>query len=130
MPTYCYECKECGYGFNVTKKMSESSSNESCPECSANECLKVPAMTQVMFKGDGWVDKNTRIKNQMSQKNKKLEAKENEMKRDAPNVTLVPNVNGERVDSWSDAQKLAKDMGKNTESYNDLVKLEAKSKKM
>ena len=51
------------------------------------------------------------------------------MKRDAPNVTLVPNVNGERVDSWSDAQKLAKDLGKNTESYNSLIKKENDSKK-
>ncbi len=48
----------------------------------------------------------------------------NEMKRDAPAVTLAPNVDGERVDSWSDAQKLAKSKGKNADSYNALVQKE------
>jgi len=129
MPTYTYQCKECELEFNVTKKMSESSTPENCPSCTAPDCIKVPAMPQVMFKGDGWIDKNNRISKQMEMKNQKLAVRENEMKREAPSVKLVPNVDGERVDSWSDAQKLAKDKGKNTESYNDLVKKEDTLKK-
>ena len=49
------------------------------------------------------------------------------MKRDT-NVggSLAPNVDGERVDSWSDAQKLAKSKGKSAESYEPLVQKEKK----
>lgn len=129
MPVYFYQCKECDNEFVVTKKMSQYNTPENCPECSAPDCIKVPAMPQVMFKGDGWIDKNNRISKQMEMKNQKLAVRENEMKREAPSVKLVPNVDGERVDSWSDAQKLAKDKGKNTESYNDLVKKEDTLKK-
>ena len=83
----------------------------------------------MIFKGDGWSTKNERIKRQMRAKNKKLDARSNEMKRDT-NVggTLAPNVDGERVDSWSDAQKLAKSKGKNTDSYEPLVQKEKKGK--
>lgn len=129
MPSYSYICKECEHEFNVTKKISLYNTPESCPECNASDCNKQVGMPQVMFKGDSWIDKNNRISKQMADKNKKLAVRENEMKRDAPSVKLVPNVDGERVDSWSDAQKLAKDKGKNTESYNELVKKEDTLKK-
>ncbi len=127
MPTYVYKCPQCELEFEVTKKMSESSTPEGCLDCGSDViCNKIPAMPQVMFKGDDWGDKNNRIKKQMEARRSKATVKQDEMKRDAPGVTLVPNVDGERVDSWSDAQKLAKSKGKNTESYNDLVKKESK----
>ena len=128
MPTYVYKCPSCELEFDVTKKMSESSTPENCLDCKDVVCDKIPAMPQVLFKGDEWGDKNSRIKKQMEARRSKATVKQDEMKRDAPGVTLVPNVNGERVDSWTDAQKLAKSMGKNTESYNNLVQKEQSNK--
>ena len=65
----------------------------------------------------------------MREKNKKLDARTAEMKRDAPNVSLAPNVEGQRVDSWSEAQRLAKSKGKNTEYYETLIAKDKASKK-
>lgn len=83
----------------------------------------------MIFKGDGWSTKNERIKAQMRKKNEKLDARQNEMRNDT-NVggRLTPNVDGERVDSWSEAQKLAKSKGKETASYEPLIQKEKKGK--
>jgi hypothetical protein len=62
----------------------------------------------------------------MAEKNRRLEAKQEERRRDAPGVKLAPNVGGERVDSWADAQKLAKSQGKDAGSYDKLVATEKK----
>jgi len=97
--------------------MSERDSETRCPEC-GDLGRRVPSLPQFILVGDGWTGKNLRVKQQM------LETRQNEMKRDAPAVTLAPNVDGERVDSWSDAQKLAKSKGKNADSYNALVQKE------
>jgi hypothetical protein len=99
-----------------------------CPECgSKNEKLFQPTRNFIL-KGDGWSGKNHRVKQQMITKNKKLDARTNEMKRDGANVTLSPNVGGERVDSWAEAQKLAKSQGKNTASYEPHISKEKASK--
>ena len=82
---------------------------------------KEVTIPQVVFKGDGWADKNARIKQQMKVKNSRLSLKENEMKKDAPSVQLVPNVDGVRVDTWSEAAKLAKSKGKDTTLYEKKV---------
>jgi len=98
-----------------------------CPECGVkNEKLFKPT-TNFILKGDGWAGKNHKIKQQMRAKNKKLDRISNEMKRDT-NVggSLAPNVDGERVDSWAEAQKLAKSKGKSAESYEPLVQKEQK----
>lgn len=100
-----------------------------CPECSTENKKVFRPTTNFILKGDGWTGKNMRIKNQMREKNKKLDARTAEMKRDAPNVSLAPNVEGERVDSWAEAQKLAKSKGKSTESYEPLIVKEKESKK-
>tara|TARA_B100000745_G_scaffold170759_1_gene111918 strand:- start:19330 stop:19500 length:171 start_codon:yes stop_codon:yes gene_type:complete len=38
-----------------------------------------------------------------------------------PVATLAPNVEGERVDSWSDAKKLASEKGYNTTEFDSKV---------
>jgi predicted nucleic acid-binding Zn ribbon protein len=107
--------------------MSECKTEQMCAVC-GNTLRKLLTAPNVIFKGDGWSTKNERIKRQMRDKNKKLTAKQNEMKRDAPNVDLAPNVDGQRVDSWSDAQKLAKSKGKDTKSYEPLIAKEKSNK--
>ena len=129
MPTYIYKCNACGDTFTVNKQMSKSSSPEDCVHCSSGETQKMPAMPQVVFKGDTWGDKNSRVGKQMAEKNKRLDVKQNEMKRDAPVSSLLPNVDGERVDSWSEAKKLAESKGKVSETYDNMVKKEIETKK-
>lgn len=80
-----------------------------------------------VLKGDGWTGKNIRVKNQMREKNKRLKSKERDYKGDGMVPTLAPNVGGERVDSWSDAAKLAKSKGKDTSGYDKLARKESKS---
>ena len=121
MPIYEYECK-CGCNFEKMLKISECSDLPSCPECGSLETHKLVTRSQVIFKGDGWVSKNLRVKSQMEAKNRKLGDKQKE-RHHAP--SLVPNVNGERVDSWREAQKLAKSKGKDTASYEKAIRSEA-----
>ena len=107
--------------------MDECSNPQPCPECGAM-ARRVIGQVNFILKGDDWVGKNLKIKGQMAAKNRRLDKKQDEMKRDAPGMTLAPNVNGERVDSWSDAQKLAASKGKNTESYSPMIQAEKKRK--
>ena len=58
----------------------------------------------------------------MERKNKVLDQKQNEKKRMMP--TLAPNVDGERVESWTEAKKLAQSKGKETTSYDAHIRKE------
>ena len=60
----------------------------------------------------------------MATKNRRLDAKTEEMKRDAPGVSLVPNVGGERTDSWAEAGRLAASQGKDPSGYEAKAKTE------
>ena len=80
-----------------------------------------------ILRGDGWAGKNNRIAGQMRRKNQRLDAKQRERRKDGSGgVTLAPNVGGERVDSWSEASKLAKSKGKDTSGYDRLAAKEKK----
>ena len=63
------------------------------------------------------------------EKNARLDVKQNEMKKEMPISTLLPNVGGEVVDSWSEAKKLAESKGKVSETYDHMVKKEVEAKK-
>jgi hypothetical protein len=77
-----------------------------------------------VLRGDGWTGKNLKIKGQMARRRAKLAGKEREIKNDGPGVRLAPNVGGERVDSWAEAKRLAKSKGKDTSSYDGMVRKE------
>lgn len=108
MPIYAFQCNDCYTNFEELLSFSQSKVPQNCPSCGSVGTERTITSPQVIFKGDGWGDKNARIKKQMSRKNRRLDRKQNEMKIDAPAVTLAPNVDGERVDSWREASKLAK----------------------
>jgi len=125
MPVYSYQCEntDCNEMFERSLPISEYATPQACPVCdSATKKMITPV--GFILKGDDWVGKNLRIKKQMSEKNRRLAGKENEMKRDAPAVTLAPNVDGERVANWSEAKKLAESKGKDTSSYDKMVRKE------
>lgn len=88
---------------------------------------KLISMPSFILKGDDWVGKNLRIKSQMADRGRKAQARQDQMLREAPGMRLAPNVDGERVGSWSEAQKLAASKGKETSSYEPKIREEKKA---
>jgi len=123
MPTYDYECPKCEASFERVLPMAQYQDPQTCEACGtvAKRVLSAP---NFILKGDNWASKANRINGQMAEKNRRLDSKQAERKKENPGVTLVPNVNGERVGSWSEAQKLAASKGKNVESYAPKVREE------
>lgn len=96
-----------------------------CESCSKEAVRIISGMPGLIFPGDSWISKNLRIERQMRSKNERLDKKMREQKGDqASKYTLAPNVGGEVVKDWSDAQKLAKDQGKDTSSYEPMIQRE------
>lgn len=125
MPTYEYVCETCDTPFERFLSISRFDEPQTCDACGGpgKRCISMP---NFVLKGDSWPGKNIKIKGQMETKNRLLTKKQEERKRD-PGVRLAPNVDGERVDSWSEAKKLADSQGKNAASYDAKVR-EEKSK--
>lgn len=124
MPNYAYRCPECGHEFTEFLKLADYREPQTCPECDHHPAKKLITPVNVVFKGDDWTTKNLRIKKQMQKKNERLDRISEERKRDAPGMKLAPNVEGERVESWDDAAKLAKEKGKNTAGYEQMARKE------
>ena len=123
MPIYEYQCESCEHQFQKMLPVSQCSDPQSCGKCGEG-ARKLISSVNFNLSGDGWAGKNARIKKQMEAKNRRLTARQNEMKRDAPSVTLAPNVDGERVDSWAEASRLARSKGKNTAEYDKRARKE------
>jgi len=85
MPVYSFQCEgeDCGQDFDLTLPMSSHAKVQNCPECSHSSKRLINAVSFVL-KGDGWAGKNLRVKKQMAAKNRRLDIKQNERKRDAP----------------------------------------------
>lgn len=129
MPTYPYECQACELAFEIEMRMSEYDPKavRPCPGCTSEDTMRVFTVPYVNFTGDGWATKNNRVQGQMRRKNERLAGKEREMKGDGMVPSLVPNVGGERADSWGDAAKLAKARGKDSSGYERLARKEKAS---
>jgi putative FmdB family regulatory protein len=120
MPTFEFKCQKCGHRFDTVLSFADRNNPQACTQCQGAAEKQV---TQIDFvlKGDGWAGKSLKIREQMSRKNVRLADKEKER---PAGMTLAPNVEGERVDSWVEAKKLAASKGKNTDSYDPLVRQE------
>lgn len=123
MPTYEYKCESCGKDFDRILPMSEYDAPQTC-DCGGPGKRQV-SMPNFILKGDDWVGKNNRIAGQMADKNRKLDKRQEELKRDGPGVRLAPNVDGERVDTWTDAKKLAESKGKDGSTYDAKIREES-----
>ena len=115
MPIYAYNCQSCGKPFEKRLRISAYDEPQACPFCDSADVERVMNKTSFILRGDGWAGKNHRINRQMAQKNQRLSGKQNDRKRDA---------DGERVDSWADAKKLAASKGKETTSYDSYIRKE------
>lgn len=125
MPIYAYHCDACDIDFDKIRPMLEASDPMPCVEC-GGKTRKLVTSCGVIFKGDDWASKNGRVARQMREKNRVLGQKQDERVRDGgiPGGKLVPNVGGERVDSWGEAAKLAKSKGKDTAGYEKMARKE------
>ena len=121
MPTYDYLCQTCTKPFVKVLPLSLYDTPQECPECGGPGQRQI-SCTNFVLKGDGWAGKGIRVKGQMERKNAKLGQKSKDHV--GSTLRLAPNVDGERVDSWSEAQKLAASKGMNTTSYDPLVQKE------
>lgn len=53
MPTYDYECTDCGHGFEAFHSMS-ADPVDACPECGGNVRRLIGAGAGILFKGSGF----------------------------------------------------------------------------
>lgn len=116
MPIYEYKCKSCEDVFEKNVSRKEASQPQPCPQC--EELSSRSLSSSFVLKGDGWAGKNMLLREQMAMKNRRLDSKSKE--RIKP--TLAPNVNGERVDSWREAKKLAASKGLDTAGYDKYIR--------
>jgi len=121
MARYDYECEKCGAVEEHVHGMLEKPV-VLCSKCQGNMNKKfVPSAGGFILKGyaptKDW--KETRYRRK---RNEELKLKN--MGNKGPK--LRPNIAGLEQDSWSDAQKLAKEAGMNADSYQPLVDKEKK----
>lgn len=128
MPTYAYHCEPCDLEFEEILPISRYDEPQNCPDCGV-VARKMITPFNFNLVGDGWAGKNEKIRRQMSQRGRRASGKMEELKRDQPMVSLAPNVNGERVESWSEAKKLAQSQGKAGSTYDPLIRKEKAEKK-
>ena len=127
MPTYSYQCGECELYFDKILPISRYKEPQKCPECDAGPAKKLVTKPNFILRGDGWAGKNNRIAGQMRKKNQRLDAKQSERRKSGSGgVRLAPNVDGERVGSWSEASKLARSKGKDSSGYDRMAAKEKK----
>src|SRR5690242_16541350 len=53
MPTYAYECTNCGHQFERVQKFTDDPVTR-CPNCKKNKVRRVIQASPVVFKGSGW----------------------------------------------------------------------------
>jgi len=115
MPTYTFRCSN-DHTFDRTLRPQERE-GQTCPECGEPAEQIVSGQPGMVLRGDAWLGKNIRVRGQMRQKDKGAAGRQRDRKKAGTGVRLVPNVGGERVDSWDEAGRLAKSKGLDTSSY-------------
>lgn len=116
MPVARYFCKNCRFVYLEVSEDAESSRDAVMCACGLTAVWTFPP-PQVQFRGDGWLTKNSQIRDQMADKNRAVAQRQDSLKREQPGLSLVPNVDGEEVKNWSEAVKLAKDKKKDLSGY-------------
>jgi len=120
MPTYEYQCKNCGFLQEIMHSIKEDP-DFFCPKCEKE--IKMERLISLNTSGfifKQWTEAQThKISRDKIKQNTDLEKRQIERYGSGPR--LKPNVAGMEVDSWSDAKKLAKEAGMNTASYDAKI---------
>lgn len=125
MPTYEYRCPECGTVQDHVHSIKQEPEFH-CPACDTRmQKLISHNVAGFTIKGGTptthWREKRNRMKRQETLAQKQKD-------RYGDGVKVQPNIAGVRTDSWSDAQKMAKEAGLDHESYTPMVEKEKKDK--
>lgn len=124
LASYDFNCHSCETTFEVSRPMSQAADPAICPDC-GKQAARVFTVPGMVFQGDGWASKNERIRGQMARKTARLDKAQESWRHDGPKMTLAPNVEGERTDTWSEAKGLAASKGKDVASYDAMIRKEA-----
>jgi len=124
MPTYTYKCTECGSEEDQIHGMKEVPEYK-CSKCSSlMEKIFTPNIGGFIFKGRKTEASNYKEKRYRHKLNEDVSKRQKDRWGKGPKVR--PNIAGVETDSWSDAQKMAKEAGLNHDSYTPLVEKEGK----
>lgn len=126
MPTYEYSCPSCEKIEERIHSISESPKYK-CSECGTVLKRIISHNTTGFIMKYGSPAIHSREKQQRIKKSEKMKKKQEERWGGA-GPKVAPNIAGVRTDSWSDAQKMAKEAGMNHESYTPYVEKEKKKK--
>jgi len=125
MPTYNYACSACESIEEQIHGMSETP-KFICSKCGAlMEKKFTPNFGGFIMKG-GTPAIHYKEKRQREKKSEQMIERQRKAHREGPKIQ--PNVAGLEVDSWKDAQKVAKEAGMNSSSYEPWVEKEKNSK--
>ena len=125
MPAYDYQCKKCGKVEEFLHSIKDAPVYK-CPDCKKVMVRLITLnRTGFIMKG-GTPAINYREKQLRLKKREKLAKKEKT--RYGTGSSIQPNVAGMETDSWSDAQKVVKEAGMDTDSYTPYVEKEKKKK--
>jgi len=131
MPTYEYRCEDCKKVTEIIHSIKES------PVFECQECLKIDkhiVLERLISFGAGFIFKQWtesmawKTKRDKAHANNELGVKQ--IERYAGGPSLQPNVAGMEVDSWSEAQKVAKEAGMRPETYEPLIEKEKRVSKI
>ncbi len=122
---YDYLCSKCDIREEHIHGISENPEIK-CPKCKKKmERMISASVGGFIFKG-GTPAIHDREKRIRKKRGEVLKKKQEARRAESPQVQ--PNIAGVRTDSWSDAQKMAKEAGMNHESYTPYVEKEKKKK--
>lgn len=79
------------------------------------EMVPVPIQSSLVQAGDDWVGKGMVLRSQFARMRERIDSREHFTPQ------LQPNVEGERVDSWQEAARLAKSKGFDPKPFEDLA---------
>lgn len=126
MPTYEYSCPSCNSMEEQIHLMSEDPEFK-CSKCNVVMKRVISCNTTGFIMKGGTASIHYREKQARTKKSEKMIKRQNERWGGAtPSIT--PNIAGVETESWSDAQKMAKEAGMNHGSYAPYVEKEKKGK--
>jgi putative FmdB family regulatory protein len=96
MPTYPYQCQNCGNEFDQYQKFTDAPLTK-CPKCKKNKLQRVVVPSAIVFKGSGWYKTDSRSKAPAAAKNgsKTAEAAGETATAEKPAETAAADSNGD-----------------------------------
>ena len=126
MPTYEYKCTKC----NVVEEHVHSITDS--PEVKCTACGEI-MQRMISLNNGGFIMKGGTPAIHWKEKRLRMKKREEvgirqQRTHAGKGPKIQPNVAGMEVDSWSDAQKVAKEAGLNHESYTPFIEKEGGKK--